>query len=111
MSEISESNPLGILGFDHLEFTCDNINSTESRPLFYQFGFEKKAENPDLPAALFSQGQVRFLLTSPEKGHARDYFNAHGEGVSKMSFLVENAEHALREALNRGAELHSELKV
>lgn len=109
MSKISEKNPLGILAFDHLEFTCDDINQTESNELFTKFGFEKTEQNPDTPAILFSQGQVRFLLTSPSEGHARDYFKAHGEGVSKLSFLVENAEHAINEAKKRGAKVVQEL--
>lgn len=111
-SKISPENPLGILAIDHLEFTCDNLK-TKTKDLFYTFGFEKTYENQDLKQELFSQGQVRFLLnaSTSSKDHARIYFNNHGEGVSKISFLVENCEHAINEALKRGATEFSGLKV
>lgn len=111
MSKIGPDNPLGILAFDHLEFTCDDIEATESRPLFYKFGFAISEKSSSEPSVLFTQGQIRFLLTSPKEGHARDYFKNHGEGVSKLSFLVEDADHAINEAKNRGAEIVQELQV
>ena len=52
-----------------------------------------------------SQGQVRFLLNSKEDSYAGEYLKKHDEGVSKISFEVENVELALNEAINRGAEL------
>ncbi|EQC43737.1 4-hydroxyphenylpyruvate dioxygenase [Bacteriovorax sp. Seq25_V] len=111
-SKISAENPLGILAIDHLEFTCDTLD-TKTKNLFYTFGFEKTYENQGLDLELFSQGQVRFLLNASKKetDHSRKYFNAHGEGVSKISFLVEDCEHAINEALKRGAEEVSGLKV
>lgn len=111
-SKISEENPLGILAIDHLEFTCDDL-STKTKELFYTFGFEKTYENLDFAQELFTQGQVRFLINASknEKEHSRKYFNLHGEGVSKISFLVENCEHSINEALKRGAKEVSGLKV
>lgn len=108
MSIISADNPLGIKCIDHLEFTCDSLESP-TKELFYMLGFSitQKSEKEEL----FSQGQVRFLLTAPEKGHARKYFQEHGEGVSTMSFQVENCEHAITEAQKRGAEVVSPLKI
>lgn len=107
---IGEENPLGIKAIDHLEFTCDTL-STPTRGLFHKLGFAKTAENKDLNSELFTQGQVRFLLTAQNTGHARDYFRAHGEGVSTMSFHVEDAEHAINEAQKRGAEVVQPLQV
>lgn len=111
MSKIGPDNPLGILAFDHLEFTCDDFKTTESRPLFHKFGFAITEQSTTEPSVLFSQGQVRFLLTSPQTGHAREYYQAHGEGVSKLSFLVEDAEQAFNEAKKRGAEVVQEVQV
>lgn len=99
-------NPLGIIAIDHLEFTTDSLDG-KTRDLFHQFGFSKTHEGAH--CALYTQGQVRFLLTNAPTGLARDYFKAHGEGVSKISFIVENAEAALTEALARGAELREKL--
>lgn len=98
----TETNPLGIKAIDHLEFTVNDFNSP-TRELFRTYGFTKTYEDNEKDQELFSQGQVRFLMTKKNEGQARDYFNNHGEGVSKMSFLVDNAEHALETAVKRGA--------
>lgn len=109
-SAISPDNPLGIKAIDHLEFTCDSLSSP-TRKLFHELGFAMTEKGPD-NQELFTQGQVRFLLNAAPKGrHARTYFEAHGEGVSTLSFQVEDCEHAITEAKKRGAEVVQELKV
>lgn len=111
-SKISEENPLGILGIDHLEFTCSSLK-TPTKELFYKFGFQKTAQNKELNTELFTQGQVRFLLidSKDENSQAYKYVRDHGEGVSKISFLVEDCEHAIKTAVERGGEMVQELKV
>ena len=106
----SESNPLGIQCIDHLEFTCNDLNSP-TRDLFYTYGFSKTYESPNKQKELFSQGQVRFLLNSEDSGLARDYLNKHGEGVSKMSFLVDDCEKALETAVKRGGKEVSNVQI
>ncbi len=112
MSIINATNPLGILAIDHLEFCTDSLQ-TKTLDTFYQFGFEKSFEHLESHSELLSQGQIRFVITAnPDKNHhSQKYFNLHGEGVSKISFLVENAEHALLEAVKRGAHLMEPLKI
>ena len=109
-SIICAENPLGIKAIDHLEFTCNTLN-TPTKALFYKLGFAKTAENKGLKTELFTQGQVRFLLNANESGHAREYFNTHKEGISVMSFWVEDCQHAITEAAKRGAEVVQELTV
>lgn len=106
---MSESNPLGITGIDHLEFTADSTNSP-TRELFYRYGFNKTFESENGDEELFSQGQVRFLFTTRKEGQSRDYLNNHGEGVSKISFSVNNTEHAMETAAKRGAKVLSDMK-
>lgn len=112
MSNITAENPLGIVAIDHLEFCAENLN-TPTIETFYQFGFEKTYRDESQNAEVFSQGQIRFVIIAhPDQNHhSKKYFKAHGEGVSKISFLVENAEHAITEAVKRGAQLTEELKV
>ncbi len=112
-SVINAENPIGIIAIDHLEFTCDDIQNSNTKKLFYTLGFEKIYENTAQQTELFGQGQVRFVMTSnkDKNSHSRKYFNQHGEGVSKMSFLVEDAEHALKEMKHRGAEIVHDLEV
>lgn len=109
---IKEDNPLGIIAIDHLEFTADSLD-TDTVKLFYQFGFEKTYLHVEKPKALFSQGQIRFLMTAEKdpNTHSRKYFENHGEGVSTLSFLVEDCDHALKTALERGGELVSEVQT
>lgn len=112
MSHISPENPLGIIAIDHLEFCTDSLN-TPTIETFYKFGFEKTYEHTKDNGFLFSQGQIRFTILAPkDQNHfAAKYFKAHGEGVSKISFMVENAEHAFNEAVKRGAEIREPLKT
>lgn len=111
-SLINNDNPLGIKSIDHLEFCCESLN-TPTKDLFYKFGFSKSYENTSAGSELFSQGQVRFLLVKDpdSKSHSAKYFQTHGEGVSKISFLVESAEHAITEAKKRGAEVVQDLII
>jgi len=109
---MTEENPIGIKAIDHLEFTCDSLE-TKTKKTFYDLGFGCTHKSNDQTQELFSQGQIRFLLnadTNPAS-HARKYFKAHGEGVCKMSFLVDNAESAIETAIKRGATLHSDLTI
>ncbi len=96
------SNKLSLVGLDHLEFTCDTLQ-TPTRSLFYRLGFSKVAEKDH--QELLGQGQIRFLLKADPEGHSREYFNKHGEGVSKISFHVKNLEESLETVLKRGAKL------
>lgn len=103
-------NPAGLKNIDHLEFTVDSMNSPTVK-LFSTMGFVKTAETED--SQLFTQGQVRFLVkAAKDENHlARKYFKAHGEGVSKMSFAVENVERTLEITLKNGAKLIQDLKI
>jgi 4-hydroxyphenylpyruvate dioxygenase len=103
-------NPAGLKSIDHLEFTVDSLASPTIK-LFTTMGFTQTAEGQD--AKLYTQGQVRFLIkySQDEKNHARRYLNAHGEGVSKISFQVESVEKALEITLKNGAKLVEDLKI
>lgn len=103
-------NPAGLKNIDHLEFTVDDFNSPTLK-LFTTMGFIETAHSAD--ARLFMQGQVRFLIkaSKDENALSRQYFKAHGEGVSKMSFQVESVEKALDITLKNGAKLVSDLKI
>jgi 4-hydroxyphenylpyruvate dioxygenase len=110
VSNINPTNPLGIEAIDHLEFCTDSLNTLTIDTL-YKFGFEKTYIDPKSNSEVYSQGQVRFVVVAhPDQNHPSvKYFKDHGEGVCKISFLVENAEQALTEALRRGAELREPL--
>lgn len=103
-------NPAGLKSIDHLEFTVDTLKSS-TVDLFSTMGFLQTGESED--SKLYTQGQVRFLVkASKDENHlARKYFKNHGEGVSKISFHVENVEKALDITLKNGAKLIHDLKI
>lgn len=103
-------NPAGLKNIDHLEFTVNNLKSP-TVGLFRTMGFTQTAETED--SHLFTQGQVRFLVKGSQNDSdlSRKYFKAHGEGVSKISFQVENVEKALDITLQNGAKLIHDLKI
>lgn len=104
------SNPAGLKAIDHLEFTVESFQST-TVPLFETMGFQRTSRASS--QELFSQGQVRFLVNADAnaQAHSRQYFEAHGEGVCKISFQVESVERALEVVLKNGAVLKQDLKV
>lgn len=108
MSQIQ--NPAGLKNIDHLEFTVDSFDSPTVK-LFSLMGFTKTAEVDE--ARLYTQGQVRFLIkaSKDEAAHSRRYLKDHGEGVSKISFQVEDVQKALDITLKNGAKLVQDLKV
>jgi 4-hydroxyphenylpyruvate dioxygenase len=105
---ISEENPLGILAIDHLEVCVADFNSP-TKELLYTLGF-KKVYKGDL-CETYEQGSIIFNLNANPEAYAKKYLEKHGEGVSTLSFLVKDAEHAISEAKNRGAEVIDELKT
>ena len=105
-----EVNPLGIKAIDHLEFCCESLR-TPTIDIFKKFGFVTSEVDDQNDQILMSQGQVRFLLNAKEDSYANDYLKKHGEGVSTISFRVENCENALKEAHMRGAKIVKPLKV
>jgi len=103
------TNIAGLRAIDHLEFTVNQFSSP-TLDLFHQLGFIKTHESTD--GQLFSQGQIRFLIKNgSEKSLAREYYQKHGEGVSKISFLVDSVEKTLDIVLKNGAQLKSDLKI
>jgi 4-hydroxyphenylpyruvate dioxygenase len=103
-------NPAGLKSIDHLEFTVENLQSPTIK-LFHTMGFSQTAHTAE--SKLYTQGQVRFLVkgSTDENSLSRKYLKAHGEGVSKISFQVENVERALEVTLKNGAKLIEDLKI
>jgi 4-hydroxyphenylpyruvate dioxygenase len=104
MASTSSKNPLGIKGIDHLEFCCESL-STATKNVMENFGFLHSEIDEKNDQVLLSQGQIRFLLNAKKDSYAQEYLKKHGEGVSSISFHVENCEKAIQEAQNRGAKI------
>ena len=101
-------NPIGIKSIDHLEFAVSDLNSPTLKT-FEDMGFQSTSRNEN--QILYTQGQVRFLADNTPDSLASKYVKDHGEGVSKISFWVDNAEKSLETAVSRGAKEVSNVQV
>ncbi|HXH74457.1 MAG TPA: 4-hydroxyphenylpyruvate dioxygenase [Bacteriovoracaceae bacterium] len=103
-------NPAGLKSIDHLEFAVASLDSSTVK-LFTTMGFILRAQTEQ--SRLYTQGQARFLIktSTDERCLARQYHRTHGEGVSKISFQVENVEKALEVTLKNGAKLVQDLRI
>ena len=102
-ANVDTSNPLGIKAIDHLEFTCEDLEKSRVGQDFSRLGFVRTQKNS--VSELYTQGQIRFLLTNnPDSScHSSVYLQKHGESVCTLGFLVENTEKAYSAACERGA--------
>ena len=106
-------NPLGLRGFDHIEFYVDNAD--QWRDFFInKYGMTARAYGdnttglPGRRAHVVGQGRVNFVVsepqgTGPEADFLRHHLDVHGCGVRDIAFKVKDAKHAFTEAQRRGA--------
>ena len=101
MSDLFE-NPIGLCGFEFVEFTAPERGVVE--PIFEQIGFTKIARHRSKDVELWRQGGIN-LITNYEPGSAASFFaREHGPSACAMGFRVHDAAVALRECVARGAE-------
>jgi len=106
-------NPLGLRGFDHIEFYVDRAD--QWRDFFVEkYGMFPRAYGDTTTglagrrAHVVGQGRVNFVVSEPQGGgpeadFVRQHLDHHGCGVRDVAFKVRDAKHALGEALRRGA--------
>jgi len=111
--EKKQENPLGIKGFDHIEFIVDDADAW--RDYYVQrFGMTLRAWGDastgldGRKAYLVGQGRINFLIAQAEgEGEMADiyrgHFEKHGNGVKDVAFLVSDSRVAIEEAVRRGA--------
>ena len=101
MADLFE-NPMGLMGFDFVEFTAPEPGLLE--PVFEMAGFTKVATHRTKKVDLWRQGEIN-LITNYEPNSAAAYYAAeHGPSACAMGFRVKNAQEAYDLALSKGAE-------
>jgi 4-hydroxyphenylpyruvate dioxygenase len=101
MSDLFE-NPMGLMGFEFVEFASPTPNTLE--PVFEAMGFTKVATHRSKAVALYRQGDINFIVNN-EPNSAASYFAAeHGPSACGMAFRVKNAPEAYARALALGAQ-------
>lgn len=112
MSHINEQNPLGVIRLDHIEYTTQNLESMHE--LYTRLGFSRIQDHTCAKHDMYYYTQadmdIIFTIGKEEGVFQYDYYQKHGEGVCTLAFLVEDVEHALNEAIKRGAEMLSDIK-
>jgi 4-hydroxyphenylpyruvate dioxygenase len=94
-------NPLGLDGFEFVEFTSPDPEALGG--LFRRLGFAHRSDHKSKSVRHYAQGDINFLLNMEPSGHAEDFRGAHGPSASAMAFRVGDAERALAMAVERGA--------
>lgn len=107
---MNEQDFMPIQNFDYIEFYVGNAKQA-AYYFSHAWGFTPIAFAGletgirDYSSYVLEQGNIRLVVTSsflPDDAIAR-HVERHGDGVKDVAFRVEDAEHAYREAIRRGA--------
>ncbi len=95
-------NPMGLCGFEFVEFTAPNEGVLE--PVLVSMGFTKVAKHRSKNVHLWRQGGINLLTNYQPNTPAAYYAKEHGPSACAMGFRVRNAAKAYALALEKGAE-------
>ncbi|TAM03597.1 MAG: 4-hydroxyphenylpyruvate dioxygenase, partial [Pusillimonas sp.] len=101
MADLFE-NPMGLMGFEFVEFASPKPNVLE--PVFEQLGFKKVAVHRSKDVALYRQGGINFIINNEPKSVASYFAAEHGPSACGMAFRVGDAHKAYARALELGAQ-------
>ena len=99
--QIDQENPLGVDGFEFVEFTGPEPEAMISR--LELMGFTQTHVNPKTDVVRLKQGDISFLVQRSPKGQAADFAKDHGPSANGMAFRTTDAKAAYEGALARGA--------
>ncbi len=97
----THDNPLGLDGFEFVEFTSPEPEALAD--LFVAMGFTHLANHRSKNVRRYAQGDINFILNMETEGQAAAFRNAHGPSANAMAFRVHDARAAFDEAVRRGA--------
>jgi 4-hydroxyphenylpyruvate dioxygenase len=100
-AKLDQENPLGVDGFEFVEFTGPEPASMIAR--LELMGFTPTHVNPTTDAVRLKQGDITMLVNRSPKGQAADFAKDHGPSANGMAFRVADAKAAYEGALERGA--------
>ncbi|MEY4910364.1 MAG: hypothetical protein RL761_27, partial [Pseudomonadota bacterium] len=100
-------NPMGLMGFEFVEFASPTARLLE--PIFERMGFSLVAKHRSKDVVLYRQGEINFIINREPKSVAGYFAAEHGPSACGMAFRVKDSHHAYKRALELGAqpiELH-----
>jgi 4-hydroxyphenylpyruvate dioxygenase len=95
-------NPLGLDGFEFVEFTAPEKGVLE--PVFTCMGFTRVAQHRSKDVHLWRQGEINLIANYEPRSPAAYFAQEHGASACGMAFRVKDAAKAYDEAIARGAE-------
>ena len=101
MSDLFE-NPMGLMGFEFVEFASPAPNVLE--PVFETLGFTRVAEHRSKDVSLYRQGDINFIVNREPRSVASYFAAEHGPSACGLAFRVKNSRIAYERALERGAQ-------
>jgi 4-hydroxyphenylpyruvate dioxygenase len=101
MADLFE-NPLGLAGFEFVEFAAPDSAALER--VFLAMGFLAVARHRSKDVVLYRQGGINFVVNREPRSLASYFAEEHGPGACGIAFRVRDAHLAYAEALRRGAQ-------
>jgi 4-hydroxyphenylpyruvate dioxygenase len=99
--QINAANPLGVDGFEFVEFTGPEPKAMIAR--LELMGFTQTHVNPENDVVRMKQGDITLLVNRSPKGQAGEFATEHGPSANGMAFRVNDAKAAFEGAVSRGA--------
>ena len=97
----AHDNPLGLDGFEFVEFTGPDPDALAA--LFTALGFTHMGNHRSKNVRHYAQGDINFILNMEPSGQASLFRSAHGPSANAMAFRVKDAKKAFEMAVERGA--------
>ncbi len=101
-ARVDDLNIAGTDGFEFVEFAHPEPEKLEA--LFQQMGYVEVARHKSKNISLYRQGLINYVVNREPGTHAARFVQAHGPCAPSMAWRVVDAEHALKCALDYGAE-------
>ncbi len=101
-AKIDKVNVAGTDGFEFVEFAHPETGKLEA--LFESMGYEEVARHKSRDISLYRQGDINYILNREPNTHAARFVQDHGPCAPAMAWRVVDAQHALKCALDYGAE-------
>jgi len=95
-------NPMGLMGFEFVEFASPVPNVLE--PLFERMGFSLVARHRSKDVLLYRQGEINFIVNREPRSLASYFATEHGPSACGLAFRVRDAHRAYARALELGAQ-------
>ncbi len=99
---MSRDNPMGLDGFEFVEFAASEEGILE--PVFEMMGFTQVAKHRSKKVHLWRQGNINLITNYEPDTPAAFYAEEHGPSACAMAFRVDDARMAYKRALDLGAQ-------